>query len=103
MYIEASRVESFESRFGVRFAARLGAGANGEVHSTDRSSAVKFFYPEQEESYHRERRAYILLRDRNIRDVCGHRLPLLHLYDDDLMAIEMSTVSPPYLLDFASA
>src|SRR5436853_3477547 len=35
--------------------------------------------------------------------ICGLKLPLLLNYDDNLLIIEMTTVTPPYLLDFASA
>jgi len=33
----------------------------------------------------------------------GLRVPILRNYDDKLLIIEMTTVTPPYLLDFASA
>ena len=103
MDIEASRLAAYADRYQISFGSQLGAGANGAVYSTSRRNAVKFFYTWQDEAYHRERRAYIIIQEQNVREVCGHRVPLLIRHDDELLAVEMSTVAPPYLLDFASA
>lgn len=43
------------------------------------------------------------LRARKIDVIAGFEIPLLYAVDDDFLAIEMSIVKPPYLLDFASA
>jgi hypothetical protein len=55
MFIEPSRIAACTARYGLEFADRLGAGANGEVHSTNRTSAVKLFYRWQDAAYRRER------------------------------------------------
>ena len=43
------------------------------------------------------------LQDLEIDEVNGHAVPILIGYDDDLLAIEMTTVSPPFVLDFGGA
>ena len=35
--------------------------------------------------------------------MCGHRVPLLLGFDDQLFALEMTIVSPPFVLDFGGA
>ena len=53
--------------------------------------------------YLRERDCYQRLLARAIRNVEGLQLPTLLGWDDSELAIEMSIVSPPFLVDFASA
>ena len=46
---------------------------------------------------------FLRLNDLGIDNVCGNRVPLLTDYDDELLAIEMTIVSPPFRLDFGGA
>lgn len=92
---------AFELRYSARLLARLGSGRDGEVYLTDRNSAVKFFTIQ--ENYSRERSAYERLSRLLITQVAGHAVPLLLQADDKFLAIEMTLVRPPFLLDFASA
>ena len=69
--------------------------------STDQATAVKFF--EQLGPYERERDTYLLFLRLNVREILGHAVPTLIDFDDELRALEMTMVEPPYLLDFASA
>ncbi|MCY2974206.1 MAG: hypothetical protein NTW52_06015 [Planctomycetota bacterium] len=39
----------------------------------------------------------------NITHVAGHRIPIMTGSDDELLAIEMTIVSPPFCLDFGGA
>jgi hypothetical protein len=55
------------------------------------------------EVYARERDAYLLLHAAGITSIAGHKIPHFIRADDDLLAIEMTIVKPPFLLDFASA
>lgn len=57
----------------------------------------------REVAYDREVGVYLRLQDLEINEVCGHEVPLLLQYDDDLLSIEMTTVSPPFCLDFGGA
>jgi hypothetical protein len=43
------------------------------------------------------------LRDCNVKAVNGFSIPTMEEHDDELLAIEMTIVSPPFLVDFASA
>ena len=78
----------------------LGEGKDGSVHETDVGTAVKLH--RVAEVYRRERDCYFRLNDTGIRAVEGLRIPKLIDYDNDLLVIEMTIVSPPFLLDFAS-
>src|SRR5688500_10804785 len=95
------RWKQFEQRYGARVAGPLGFGRDGTVMYTDRDTAVKLF--DQEDTYRRERDAYLLLQAQQCVNVLAHRVPDLIRYDDELRAIEMTIVEPPFLLDFASA
>lgn len=68
---------------------------------TDRATAVKLF--DHPDRYLRERDVYLLLGAKAITEILGHRVPELIRHDDELLAIEMEIVEPPYILDFASA
>lgn len=74
---------------------------DGTVFQTSRQSAVKIL--KWKELYERERDAYIRLRERAVHMVCDCNVPILLGFDDELWAVEMSIVSPPYVLDFAGA
>jgi hypothetical protein len=68
---------------------------------TQRRDAVKFFIDAS--VYRRELRAYQIVRQRGIDQINGFQIPSLVRYDDQLLAIEMTIVKPPFLLDFAAA
>ena len=95
------RAATFSERHDVVFEGRLGFGFDGNVFRTNRKSAVKFL--KWEPLYVRERDAYLRLRMSAVQDVAGLAVPLLILFDDELLAIEMSVVKPPFIVDFAGA
>jgi hypothetical protein len=78
----------------------LGTGKDGDVLKTDRTSALKKL--RTLELYRRELRAYKLLDELSIAELEGFSLPRLLGYDEEALLIEMTIVTPPYLLDFAS-
>src|SRR5262245_18010357 len=85
---------------------RLGFGVHGSVFTArnqinGRSSAVKSL--EQEKFYRRERNVYRRLREFAVTHIRSHQVPQLLGYDDELLVIEMSIVSRPFVLDFAGA
>jgi hypothetical protein len=94
-------ITAFESRYALRICARLGFGRDGEVYLTDRNTAVKFSIAR--ETFVRERGVYEWLAEAKITQIAGHAVPELIRADDELMAIEMTVVTPPFILDFASA
>jgi hypothetical protein len=84
----------------------LGAGTQGSVFVVTNSiknirHAVKFH--ERAVAFDRERDVYLRLKELEIDYVCGHRIPVLVAYDNELLAIEMTIVSPPFCLDFGGA
>lgn len=95
------RLESYLRSRGISVHRTLGYGKDGSVWESSRRSAIKIH--ERPESYHAERNAYMRLRELNIREVAGFAVPLMYEYDDELSAIEMDVVSPPFVVDFASA
>jgi hypothetical protein len=77
---------------------KLGYGTDGTVWTTSRESALKLF--EHAKGYRNELASYRRLRDARIREIRGLSVPLLVDFDDSTMAVEMTIVQPPYLLDF---
>lgn len=77
------------------------ASRDGDVYSTDYNTAVKFLA--NPESYARERDVYMTLKRLGIEEICSHFVPILVRADDAFLAIEMTVVPPPFLLDFVSA
>lgn len=104
------RAEQYVARRNLTFDSCLGVGTQGSVfvfnipsQSNHFSDQVAVKFHDQEVAYNREVRIYLRLRDLEITDVCGHRVPILIDYDDGLLAIEMTIVSPPFCLDFGGA
>lgn len=84
----------------------LGFGVDGSVwllHSKDRNHpwAVKLF--RSTKPYERERDCYLRLAESQTESVRGFAIPAHLHHDDAWLAIEMTIVRPPYLLDFAGA
>jgi hypothetical protein len=84
----------------VEVIARLGSGKDGDVLRTSRQSAIKIF--KTVELYRSELRTYQLLDDLAIRVIERFNVPRLMGFDQRALLIEMTIVSPPYMLDFAS-
>jgi hypothetical protein len=100
------RVATYQSRTGRHCLKRLGAGVQGSVYLTARATegnplAVKFH--DRDAGYTRERDAYHRLRYHHVTEVMGHYVPQFIDHYDDLLAIEMTVVRRPFLLDFGGA
>jgi len=76
----------------------LGHGSDGAVWRTSRNAALKIL--EKQKNYDNELECYRRFQRADIVDIGGYSVPRLEDHDDDLRAIEMSIVDPPYLLDF---
>jgi hypothetical protein len=63
--------------------------------------AVKSFH--RLSSFARERDVYLRLRNLQIQKVRRFHVPQLVAWDDDLLTIEITMVTPPFVLDFADA
>jgi hypothetical protein len=99
--VSDSMKSAFEAKYNLILSSRLGFGFDGEIFLTNSNTAVKFF--KEREKYSRERRAYEIIMQCGVTRVLGHEVPQLRRADDELMAIEINLVRPPFLLDFASA
>jgi hypothetical protein len=87
--------------FHVTFLDRLGEGKDGEVFLTNTGTAIKFL--KRLEHYNRELRAYRVLAELNLVRISGFNCPCLISHDETFLAIEMSIVQPPFIVDFVSA
>lgn len=84
----------------------LGIGTQGSVfavHDPSRLHRVAVKFHDRKVAFQRELAVYQRLLQLEITHVCGHRVPILIGYDEDLLAIEMTIVSPPFVLDFGGA
>ena len=97
------RVEQYALRYKlvVDLNTKLGQGTDGAVWATDRDTAVKAF--DRPATYATERNCYLRLQERHITQINGFTVPQLEGFDDSLLVVEMSIVSPPFLLDFGKA
>lgn len=68
---------------------------------TSTRNAIKVFAGR--DPFDRELAVYLRLHERAVIEVCGHEVPRFIACDDALLVIEMSIVTPPYILDFAGA
>jgi hypothetical protein len=80
------------------FARPLGSGIDGRVWPSNRDTAVKVF--ERQHNYLLERECYQRLQAAHVSKLREFAIPKLVDFDDDLLVVEMTIVSPPFLLDF---
>jgi hypothetical protein len=76
----------------------LGYGSDGSVWLSSRKTAVKAIY--REKNFLQELECYRRLKDSGAWEVGMFDVPFLEDFDEELRAIEISVVQPPYLLDF---
>lgn len=85
----------------VDFHSLLGTGQEGYVWKTDRDSAIKVF--DRANNFDRELGCYEILAGLQVSEINGFTVPELIGSDASLRIVEMSIVSPPYILDFGKA
>jgi hypothetical protein len=97
------RIQAYELQHGCRLLGPLGPGVgqDGFVQRSDRLSAVKFF--DRIGRFDREVEVYRVLQSKGIVLIAGHNIPELLEVDASLVAIEITIVERPFLLDFAGA
>lgn len=93
------RASYYAARAGIRLVSELGHGTDGSVFKSDRETAIKAFG--RLRNYEHELQCYQLLAAKGIARIKGFAVPSLTGFDDSLMVIEMTVVTPPYLIDFA--
>lgn len=95
------RARTYLERYQLTQKDQLGGGIQGLVLSSTRPSAIKAHV--RPEFYEREKAVYLRLMERAVTMVEGFEVPQLVGFADDLWIIEMEIVSPPFVVDFASA
>lgn len=98
---EEQHARNYAANRGLSIQEQLGHGVHGIVYSTSRRTAIKAHRIVQ--SYRRELDCYNRLLEQSVTEVCGHHVPQFVAYDDDLLVIEITIVTPPFLLDFGGA
>jgi hypothetical protein len=79
----------------------LGFGLQGMVFATNRQSAIKIHA--QMNAYIRERDVYLRLARYGVEELRGFIIPRLRSHDDKEFILEMTLVSPPFIVDFGGA
>lgn len=95
------RAELYCSRLKLKIEEQLGKGLQGMVFLLSNRSALKIH--SNKDGYERERQAYGRLMQHKVTQVRGHSVPTLRTFDDKLLALEMSLVRPPFVVDFGGA
>lgn len=92
--------QAYAKRRGIRVieSPRLGHGSDGAVWKTSVPSAVKALYDPT--NYTRELECYKRLKFHGVTSVNGFNVPVLEGFDSRLLVLELSFVTPPFLLDF---
>ncbi|MEQ9410326.1 MAG: hypothetical protein RIK87_21495 [Fuerstiella sp.] len=95
------RAGQFADPHSVQIIGQLGYGYDGTVFATSRQSAMKVLRFER--LFLRELSVYLRLQEHDVTEIHGFAVPQLITASDDLLAIEIGIVSPPFVLDFAGA
>ena len=95
------REQQYAERYDLAIEKELGFGYDGIVFSTNCQSAIKVL--RFEPLYIRERDVYQRLEENGISNILGFDVPRMTNHDDELWIVEMTIVSPPFVLDFAGA
>jgi hypothetical protein len=96
----------FAARRQLDLTETLGSGKDGIVlvaKHKNKPADVAIKILRLEEPYGREKRAYQRLGMATVTTVLGFNVPELIDFDDGLLALEMTIVRRPFVLDFASA
>ena len=96
----------YASRNALVVRESLGGGIHGLVlmvqgNNTLGGTALKIFHAE--EFYQRELKVYERLRAAAVRQILGFAVPQFIRADSELLALEMTVVERPFVLDFAGA
>jgi hypothetical protein len=95
--VEAAHAYASRHALGVR--ERLGSGIHGIVHVVESKTepgrrALKLH--RDSDSYLREKTVYERLSEKRVNKILGFKVPVPLRFDDELMAIEMTIVMPPF-------
>lgn len=95
----------YASHRRLQLGARLGVGMHGVVYeaTTEDLGEVAVKLHRREIPYDRERGVYQRLAELGVLRICGCNVPHALHFEPGFLAIEMTIVQPPYLLDFGGA
>src|ERR1051325_8244171 len=104
--ILVERAQAYAHRLPLGLGRRLGSGNHGIVFEAESQagsgeSALKIH--KEASAYGRERDAYRRLAEHHVTEINRFKVPQMLGCDDDLLVIEMTIVTRPFLLDFAGA
>lgn len=100
------QAQTYARRHHLRLVERLGHGIHGIVYVAERNAEpgnVAIKVHRSREAYERERDVYLTLREADVEEILGFAVPKLITFDDELLVIEMTIVTRPFVLDFAGA
>ena len=95
------RAQRYADSKNITIQTDFGAGVDGCVFATNQLTAIKAFHFDK--LYRQELEIYLYLKEWNISEVAGFSIPRLIGHDPTLAVIEMTVVTPPYVLDFVTA
>jgi len=100
------RLQEYVECYQVRLTGKLGDGVHGVVFSAESNVkpnryAVKMH--RYAEPFHRELSVYRVLKEKGITMIRNCHVPICIGYDASALALEMSIVTRPFVLDFAGA
>ncbi len=104
--IAQANAAAYAARYQLRLVERLGSGIHGTVHVAEHAGKQDQSAITAHNSvapYKREREVYGRLRNASVTAVLGLHVPQFIRADDELLVIEMTIVTRPFVLDFASA
>jgi hypothetical protein len=100
------RAETYAEQNGLVLVEELGFGVHGIVlaaESKAETGRVALKMHGQEVAYFRERDVYLRLMKHRVKMLRGCYVPQLRRYDDDLLILDMTVVTRPFVLDFGGA
>lgn len=96
--------EAYARRRGLLFTGRFGSGLRGRVWKVRRNGKlipIALKWHRKRDAYARERDCYLLLEEMGVDfELEGFNVPKLLYADDDALALEMTIVGRPFVLDF---
>jgi hypothetical protein len=98
--------ETYARQRQLQLAERLGHGIHGIVYAAERNAEpgnVAIKVHRLRDAYERERDVYARLKEAGVEELLGFNVPKQIRSSDELLIIEMTIVSRPFVLDFAGA
>ena len=98
--------QQYASQHALEIRESLGSGIHGIVRvikSNNEPAERALKLHRDLDPYYREKTVYQCLHANRVDQILGFRIPKPLRFNDEFLAIEMTIVAPPFILDFASA